>query len=42
MGENGMKPKTNYWVDSEQYIREALQIANDMYDAIVRGAIENQ
>jgi DNA segregation ATPase FtsK/SpoIIIE-like protein len=37
-----MKPKTNYWVDSEQYIKEARQIADDMYNTVVRRAIENQ
>jgi hypothetical protein len=37
-----MKRKTNYWVDSEQYIKEARQIADDMYNAVVRRAIENQ
>jgi len=37
-----MKPKTNYWIDSKQYIKESLQIANNMYDAIVQKAIENQ
>jgi DNA segregation ATPase FtsK/SpoIIIE-like protein len=37
-----MKPKTNYWVDSEQYIKEAQQIADDIYDIVVQKAIENQ